>query len=111
MWAASSRRPAPAPVDSVALQVDDGATVALRQIEPGRWFGTGTLGPAGPVRLTAVVTRAGTRLTVPVRWTVEPAPPVPVHRWGWPAFGLALGTVGLGVWWLVLGRYRWRVSV
>ena len=64
--AASSRRPPPAPVDDVELKVlrgRDGDEVALQQVAPGRWFGTGRLDQAGRLRLTTVVRRAGTRLS------------------------------------------------
>jgi copper transport protein len=67
--AASSRRPAPAPIDGVALELPKGGTV-LRQLEPGRYFGTGSLELLGPVRLTVVVYRAGARLEVPMTWSV-----------------------------------------
>jgi len=73
--AASSRRPPPAPIDGVTLKLGrSGAsgTLPLRQIEPGRYFGTGRLGWAGPVTITAVVRRAGERLTVTVPWRVSP---------------------------------------
>jgi copper transport protein len=67
--AASSRRPAPAPIDGVALLLPEGGTV-LRQVQPGRYFGTGSLKLLGPVRLTVVVYRAGARLEVPMTWSV-----------------------------------------
>jgi copper transport protein len=76
--AASSRRPPPAPIDGVALKLGgSGATLPLQQIEPGRYFGTGKLDSAGPVTITAVLRRAGERLTVTVPWRVSPeaAPP------------------------------------
>jgi copper transport protein len=74
--AASSRRPAPAPIDGVTLKLArDGefGTLTLRQIEPGRYFGTGRLDSAGPITITAVVQRAGKRLTVTMPWRVSPA--------------------------------------
>jgi copper transport protein len=78
--AASSRRPPPAPIDGVTLKLGSAGgsgTLPLRQIEPGRYFGTGRLNSAGPVTITAVVRRAGERLTVAVPWRVSPkaAPP------------------------------------
>jgi copper transport protein len=72
---ASSRRPPPAPVDRVALALGrggDASAVALQQVTPGRWFGTGRLGKAGQLRLVATVHRAGTRLAVPLAWEVDP---------------------------------------
>ena len=73
--AASSRRPPPAPIDRVTLRIGrsgEYGTVPLRQIEPGRYFGTGRLDSAGPIAITAVVRRAGERLTVTVPWRVSP---------------------------------------
>jgi copper transport protein len=78
--AASSRRPPPAPIDRVTLELaspGESGTLTLRQIEPGRYFGTGRLDSAGPTTITAVVQRAGERLTVTMPWRVSPdaAPP------------------------------------
>jgi copper transport protein len=73
--AASSRRPPPAPIDGVTLKIGrSGAsgTLPLRQIDPGRYFGTGRLDSAGPVTITAVVRRAGERVTVTMPWRVSP---------------------------------------
>ncbi|WP_248958801.1 copper resistance CopC/CopD family protein [Sphaerisporangium perillae] len=67
--AASSRRPAPAPIDGVTLELPKGGIV-LRRLEPGRYFGTGSLELSGPARLTVVVYRAGARLEVPMTWSV-----------------------------------------
>jgi len=86
--AASSRRPPPAPIDGVTLTLGrpgEPGTLPLRQIEPGRYFGTGRLDAAGPITITAVVRRAGERLTVTMPWRVSPkaAPPTvarPEHR-------------------------------
>jgi copper transport protein len=78
--AASSRRPPPAPIDGVTLRLGgpgEPGTLPLRQIEPGRYFGTGRLDSAGPITITAVIRRAGQRLTVTMPWHVSPkaAPP------------------------------------
>jgi copper transport protein len=78
--AASSRRPPPAPVDGVALTLGrpgEPGRLQLRPIEPGRYFGTGRLDSAGPITITAVIRRAGERLTVTMPWRVLPraAPP------------------------------------
>src|SRR5215472_14993995 len=86
--AASSRRPPLAPVNGVTLTLGrpgEPGTLPLRQIEPGRYFGTGRLDSAGPITITAVIRRAGERLTVTMPWRVLPrsAPPVvasPEHR-------------------------------
>jgi copper transport protein len=83
--AASSRRPPPAPVDAVTLKLGRSAepgAFSLRQIEPGRYFGTGRLDSAGPITITAVIRRAGERLTVTVPWRVSPraAPPAAARQ-------------------------------
>jgi copper transport protein len=73
--AASSRRPPPAPIGAVTLKLGgsgEPGKLPLRQIEPGRYFGTGRLDSAGPITITAVVQRAGERLTVTVPWRVSP---------------------------------------
>jgi copper transport protein len=83
--AASSRRPAPAPIDGVTLKLGrsgESGTLPLRQIEPGRYFGTGRLDSAGPITITAVVRRAGERLTVRMPWRASPGavPPTVVRQ-------------------------------
>jgi len=78
--AASSRRPPPAPIDEVTLKLSEPGTtnvIPLQEFEPGRYFGTAELDSAGPVTITAVIRRAGQRLTVAVPWHVS-AEPVPV---------------------------------
>ena len=79
--AASSRRPPSAPIDRVTLQLGrpgQSGTLPLRQIEPGRYFGTGRLDSAGPITITAVVERAGERLTVTMPWRVSPKAVAPL---------------------------------
>jgi copper transport protein len=79
---ASSRRPPPARIDGVVLalpQFGDAGPVTLRQIEPGRYFGSGLVsGPAGPIRAVVRIQRAGQALGVPVTWqmaaTATPPP-------------------------------------
>jgi copper transport protein len=83
--AASSRRPPPARIDGVTLKLGSSGqsgTLPLRQIEPGRYFGTGRLDSAGPVTITAVVRRAGERLSVTLPWRVSPrvAPPAAARQ-------------------------------
>jgi copper transport protein len=115
--AASSRRPPPAPIDGVVLELGGsaGTTLPLEQLEPGRYFGTGRLDSAGPVTITAVLRRAGERLTVTVPWRVSPeaAPPtVPEqeHRLAPYVNAIALGVLLLalsaGVSFLVRRRRR-----
>jgi copper transport protein len=112
--AASSRRPPPAPVDGVRLKLGrsgQSGTLPLRQIEPGRYFGTGRLGSAGPITITAVVRRAGQRLTVTMPWRVSPrAAPPAVPR---PEYRLApyVNAVALCVLVLALGAGVLRIMV
>jgi copper transport protein len=124
--AASSRRPPPAPVEGVALELTrggdssarggDSSALALQQVAPGRWFGTGSLDQSGSLRLRAVLRRAGVRLAVPLSWWV--GPPVPAQRlvpapgrrlapWvDGMALSLLAGALALGAWRLVLARRR-----
>jgi copper transport protein len=78
----SSRRPPPAPIERVTLTLGrsgESGTLPLREIEPGRYFGTGRLDSAGPITITAVVWRAGEPYTVTVPWRASPkALPPPV---------------------------------
>jgi copper transport protein len=118
--AVSGRRPPPAPVDDITLVLDGGSgAVALRAIEPGRYFGTGDLPSAGVVRATAVVRRGGARLTLPVEWSVAPAAtaqPAPSGDGLAPvANALAVTVIGillaLAAWRVAAARRRRRVAV
>jgi copper transport protein len=118
--AASSRRPPPAPIDVVTLKLarsGESGTLPLHQIEPGRYFGTGRLDSAGPITITAVVRRAGERLTVTMPWRVSPkaVPPTVArqeHRLGPYVNALALCVLmlalGAGVQRIVVRRRRRR---
>lgn len=112
--AASSRRPPPAPIDGITLKLGtsgQSGTFPLRQIEPGRYFGAGRLDSAGPVTITAVVRRAGERLTISLPWRVLPrAAPRTVAR---PEHSLApyLNAVALCVLLLALGAGAQRIVV
>jgi copper transport protein len=78
----SSRRPAPAPIDDVRLQLTrDGRTsfVLLQEVDEGTYFGTGSLDAAGRWGLRAIVSRAGARLIAPVGWSVAPPARVAVE--------------------------------
>jgi uncharacterized membrane protein len=116
---ASSRRPAPAPVERVALTYEGAAgtvAVPLAALGPGRFFGTGTLGPDGVARLVTVVRRSGADESVPVDWPALSGPAAPVGGGlvgllDVPAWSMLGTAIGLGVWWLVLSRRRWRVDI
>jgi putative copper export protein len=71
--AASSRRPPPAPIRSLALRVAGAPPVILRQVGEGRWLGTGTLASAGAARMTLAVDRGSSSVAPRLGWTVEPA--------------------------------------
>jgi copper transport protein len=115
---ASSRRPPPAPIDGVALNLTaDGITspVPAQQIKAGSYFGTTTVDAAGPVRLTAMVQRAGTYVDVSVDWSVPAgAPPeaAPPHRLAPIVNALALAVLGtvlsIGCVWAVATRRNRR---
>jgi copper transport protein len=116
---ASSRRPAPAPVEQVALTYPDGGgsvAVALAAVGSGRFFGTATLGQAGIASLVVVVRRSGAQLSVPIPWSVPvgAAPPRTdgVARLLRVPISLLLSfVIGLGVWWLLPSPRRWRVDI
>src|SRR5262249_17140180 len=114
--AESSRRPAPAPIQSVRLELDqagDATTVTLREISPGRYFGTGLFDPANslrlaPVRLAVVIERAGRSVAVPVAWSLSqprassparftPAPLEAQRRLAPYTDAAALGLLGIGL--------------
>jgi copper transport protein len=89
---ASSRRPPPAPVDGVQLDVGAGRQ-PLEPAGAGVYTGTGQLPSAGTIRLTVQVHRAGRRLTVPLGWSVGPAaPPATGPPAGPPADPVGLGS-------------------
>jgi copper transport protein len=120
--AASSRRPPPAPVEDVELELSrdaGGGAVALRPVGPGRWFGTGRLDRTGRLRLTTVVQRGGKRLAVPLSWWVgsapspRPAEPAAGRRLAPYVDGIALslllaGALAVGARWLLAVRRRRR---
>lgn len=59
---ASSRRPPPAPVEDVALELERGGRIGVvtaREVEPGTYFGTGTFDAVGRWKLRAMIRRAG----------------------------------------------------
>jgi copper transport protein len=69
----SSRRPPPAPIEDVTLNLLVGGVtspVPAQQLEPGRYFGTTAIDAPGPVRLTVVVQRSGAFVSIPVDWSV-----------------------------------------
>jgi copper transport protein len=72
----SSRRPAPAPIDGVRLELSrHGRTsfVLLQEVEQGTYFGTGSLDAAGRWGLRIIVSREDRRLIAPLGWSVAPS--------------------------------------
>jgi copper transport protein len=74
--AESSRRPPPAAIDTVALEIAGGRTelIFLKEVEPGRYFGTANLDAPGRLRLTTMIERAGDQFFVPFQWSVSSTP-------------------------------------
>jgi copper transport protein len=113
--AASSRRPPPAPLDSVSLELSrqgERRTVSLTPIAAGRYLGWADLQEPGSWRLAVIAERAGTRIEAPTSWSVgraDPARPVtfsarrlaPIVDVG---AALLLGLTVLGAVWLLAGR-------
>jgi copper transport protein len=113
--AVSGRRPPPAPMQEVRLELDGATAIPLREVGPGRYFATGELAAPGVVRAAVVVRRAGVRLTVPVQWSVPAAArPVAAGPAGGglaPAANALVGVVfvvllALAVWRADAGRRR-----
>ena len=67
---ASSRRPPPAPLSGVVLEIRNGRgaaqTIPLQEVEPGRYFGTAALAEPGGSAFTVVVKRSGRALRAPL---------------------------------------------
>jgi copper transport protein len=117
---ASSRRPPPAPLSGVTLEIRNGSapvrSIPLQEVEPGRYFGTADLDESGRSGFTFVVERRGERFQVPFSWSIgapDPARPVtfssrrlaPILN-GAAAFLLVLTLVGGA--WVLVGRPRPR---
>jgi copper transport protein len=107
--AASSRRPPPAEIEDVTVEFDGGSpAVSLREIQPGRYFGTGDLVGPGVVRATAVIHRGGVRLAVPLDWAVQPpAAAPPRSRNGLAPIANAAAALVIGVLAVAAG---WRLT-
>jgi copper transport protein len=117
---ASSRRPAPAPLSGVALEIRNGRgpvqSIPLKEVEPGRYFATADLAEPGGSTFTVVVERSGDRFEIPFSWSVgppDPARPVTFSSrslesllTGAGAFLLALTLAGGA--WALAGRPRAR---
>jgi hypothetical protein len=74
--AASSRRPAPRPIDSVSLEVVGATSTVNPQLRPigaGRYFGVARLDSGSIREMRAVIERNGQQLGVTVPWTVDAA--------------------------------------
>lgn len=100
---ASARRPPPAPIHDVALTAtgtQQSSVVALREIEPGHYFGSGSLDPEVS-RIDLRVRRGGALVTVALPWRLSPpatpAAPPRGHRLAGLTDGLALLTVAAAV--------------
>jgi copper transport protein len=114
--AASSRRPAPAPVSGVTLRITEPSgivAVPLRAVGPGRYFGTARIGEAGDLQLSAVIERGRATIAVPVtprlapavanRPSAPPRPLAPITN----VLALVLLTAGAaGGWFVVRTRSR-----
>jgi copper transport protein len=77
--AASSRRPAPAPIAAIAVRLVEPGTgaggtqeVALQPLGGGRWSGGAELPAEGGWAMTVVIHRGGQILRAPFRWRVAP---------------------------------------
>ncbi|TDW77203.1 copper resistance CopC/CopD family protein [Kribbella pratensis] len=105
----STRRPAPAPLDSVDLRIG-GETVGLQHLTGTRYFATYQAGSAGAVRMVAVLHRGGQEYAVPIDWQVSsPAVRSAAGQRLAPYVDVAaLLVLELGVvvcaWWLVRGH-------
>jgi copper transport protein len=110
----SSRRPPPAPIDGVRLELTrDGRTsfVLLQEVEPGTYFGTGSLDAAGRWGLRVIVSRAGGRLIAPIGWSVAPPArlaPESGRRLAPIANTMALSVLAVGLAVIVVRRGRRR---
>jgi copper transport protein len=109
--AASSRRPAPRPIDTVSLEVVGAKSTVSPPLQPigaGRYFGVARL-DSGPVReMRAVIERNGEHLGVTVPWSVSAATDTArlAPYVNTLAASLAVAFLGLVVGWFVLRRRR-----
>ena len=119
--AASSRRPPPAPIESITLELQRqriGGSIPLTQIEPGRYLGSAILPKAGSWSVVLVARRGGQPLTVPLVWTLDPPDPARPVRYSARALAPPLDAVALLVFsltlfggaWILAGRPRPRVA-
>ena len=107
VFAGSSRRPPPAPITTVWLELaGETRAVALREVEPGRYTGVIDLAAPGTARATVAVRRGATRLTLPFAWPVTAAPEArpATGRGALAAPGdvaalVVAGVLGLAAWW------------
>ena len=119
--AASTRRPAPMPIDELTLEIAlDGLplNLSLQQVEPGRYFGVANLRTAGPMHMAVVLHRAGSLHRVPLDWSVASAvTPSSVGSGSLApitdqvAMILFGAGVLIGLWWLVNARPRGQIRV
>jgi copper transport protein len=117
--AASSRRPPPAPITSLTLELARGSlstTVPMTHIGEGRYFGSVVLREPGKWRVSVVARRAGGRIVARTSWPLgrpDPARPVTYSTRSLApildaAAALTLGLVLLGAVWILAGRPRPR---
>lgn len=89
--AVSGRRPPPAPIDQVTLDLGRGA-VPLLPTAIGRYAAEASLPPGSTVRANVTVRRAGERFTVPLSWSVPS-----LARTSWSSFLTRGGVLALAV--------------
>jgi hypothetical protein len=101
--AASSRRPAPDPIEAVALTLGGTSVFSLQPVEPGLYVGAVRIDHAGRLAVAVLVRRGAMQTSVPLQWTVGHA----ARRLA-PELGLlVLLLIVIG---LVATPWRWRRS-
>jgi copper transport protein len=114
--AASSLRPAPAPITAVRLRLPSRTrALALTRVEPGRYVATGEIPLSGMRSARVLVARSGRVYDVPLRWRLAPPPRLvrasdgrPLSSYTTPLAVALLGTVALVP---LAGRLRRRLTV
>jgi copper transport protein len=116
VFAGSTRRPPPAPIETVSLDLRQGGTtkaIALAPVEQGRYVGLANVPSPGSWNLVVAVERGGKEIVLPAStWSLGPSDPARAVRYSArsvaPALdalaGLLLGLTLLGGLWLLAGR-------